>query len=157
MNSIRSSTPIQPYAPRPMPYPADMPACVTAARLALFVVGGLHLCSGALVMVSAQAAIPQHLLDALGLDGYSAGARFVLGLLALLLATAVFALAGRMSRGRLGTHLCTCILGAHIAVVGVIYMAAGQLMFLADVVLGAVAVISCAKPGAKTYFQRPRY
>ncbi|WP_199551575.1 hypothetical protein [Streptomyces sp. N35] len=154
---MRSDTPIQPYAPRPLAEPAAIPGSVKVARLSLYVLGALNLLGGALVIASAQAAASGDTLDAAGLQDYSAGALYVLGLFALVLAMAALTLATRMARGRRVLRISAITLGALVCVMGLVNVLAGQFTALADVALGVLVVVNCSMKDAKAYFQRPRY
>ncbi|MBC9719696.1 hypothetical protein H9Y04_45295 [Streptomyces sp. TRM66268-LWL] len=134
-----------------------MPGSVKIARIVLYVVGAFNLLSGALVMISAQAVASGDTLDAPGLEDYTAGALYTLGLLALLLATTALTLASRMPRGRRGLRIGAITLGALVTVIGIINVLTGQVTALADATLGALLIANCCKQDAKAYFERPRH
>lgn len=139
--------------------PMVMPGGVKAARVMLFVVGGLGLI-GAVFLFIAAAAFDEMVenssaagADTAGLADLGAGLVAVVGVLALVVAGLGILLGAKFSTGGNGVRIGTIVYGAFMILGGVLQLPVGIL----QLVLGILVVVFVAKSDGNAWFNRPRY
>jgi hypothetical protein len=142
--------------------PTTMPGSVNAARIMLYVTGGLS-AVGAVLMFIAAAAIgsiaddPELQGDA-NLDMLSdlgTGLLAGMGVVYLLFAVGGILLAVKCAKGTNGVRIGAIVYGALVAVVGLLNIA--SIVSLVFVVLGVLIAVFVGKADGKAWFNRARH
>ncbi len=141
--------------------PMAMPGTVNAAKILMFVTGGLS-AVGAILMFFAAAAIGslsadnpelQNNADFEMLSGMGMGVLILIGVVYLALAVGGIVLAAKFSKGGSGLRTGTIVWGAVVILMGVIGIPVGLLF----VILGVLVVVFAAKSDGKAWFNRAQY
>ncbi|SDC72911.1 hypothetical protein [Streptomyces prasinopilosus] len=154
------------------PGPAvTMPGSVTAARVMLFVLGGLQAVSGLLMivasgwfadyfeeMVSSDPALssdPNISSDDVGAIG--AGIMIVLGVIVLGFAFWAILTAVKMASGYGGVRVSAIIYASVVTLFSVISLLTANVFALISLILGVLIIVFCANRNGSHWFNRPRY
>jgi hypothetical protein len=148
--------------------PAQMPGGVKAARIMLFVLGGLQAIGGVLMM-AASAWFADQFKDAVRADGNvssqdadtiaDVGTGVMIGLGVIVLAFAVWAvLTGlKFSKGRGGVRVSAIVYASVVTLFSVISLLGANIFALVSLVLGILIIVFCANRNGSSWFNRPRY
>ncbi|MER5887497.1 hypothetical protein ABT160_27090 [Streptomyces sp. NPDC001941] len=132
-----------------------MPGPVKTSRVLLYVIGGLNVLGGVLLLL-AGAAQSGELLEADG-EGLSAAGLYLGGLLSLALAGVAIVLAARFRSGRQGVRIGAAVVGGLVAANGLLSAVTGSGgLSVAGIALGGITLVNCLKGEAAGYFGRPR-
>ncbi|NJQ01689.1 hypothetical protein [Streptomyces zingiberis] len=152
--------PGQPYGGHPggNQMPEQMPGTLKAARVLLFVFGGLGIIGGFFVTAGGAALNNAEVRDAVenqgGLpEGLSAGLLLALGLFSVALSIAGIVVAAKFGKGGSGVRIATLVIGALMIVTGIFYVPLGILW----IIVGALVVVFAALKDGAAWFGRPRH
>ncbi|GFH36071.1 hypothetical protein [Streptomyces pacificus] len=152
--------PVQPYGPGYAGGPISMPGLMKAARVLLFVVGGLQMLMGILFAIGI--AVAQDMRGAADAEGdLLAGLGFIIVLFLLAFAVWAIVLGLRFSKGGNAVRVAT-IVYASLSILGSLVnfadgeasSAVGGVIGLA---IGGVILASMVNSSASAWFNRPRY
>lgn len=139
--------------------PMQMPGGVKAARVILYVVGGLSII-GAIFAFIAAATFDDLIgssgttsADASAMADLGAGVVAVIGVLGLVFAAIAIMLAMKFAGGGSGVRIGTIVYGAFMILFGLLSLPGGIL----QMVLGILVVVFVAKSDGNAWFNRPRY
>ncbi|NLU66830.1 hypothetical protein [Streptomyces sp. HNM0574] len=153
-----------PYAQQPGGYPPQhaaptvMPSTVKAARVMLFVLGGLGVLTlllviGMTVFLNASASRSEY--DTSGAMAVTTGVAIVQGLIAVVIAAAGFVLGAQVPKGGNGVRVGGIIYGSLMALGGLISIF--SLVGIVPLALGTMVVIFLVNKDGEAWFNRPRY
>ncbi|MET7786328.1 hypothetical protein ACFYSJ_00480 [Streptomyces sp. NPDC005248] len=155
------------YAQAPAGYgfpggPVEMPGSVKAARIMLYILGGLQ-AVGAVIAVVAGAWISKKLSDTstYGADadkaaGIGMGVMVVVGILILAFAVWAILTAVKFSTGGNGIRISAIIYGSVVTLFSVLSLLSANVLALVSIVLGILIIVFCARQDGASWFQRPR-
>lgn len=145
--------------------PVEMPGSVKAARIMLYVLGGLQVI-GAIVMVIGGAWLSDKLSES-GAYGSSSsnqdaanlgmGILVVAGILTLAIAVWAIMTAVKFSSGGNGIRISAIVYGSLVTLFSLISLLSLNVFALISVVLGILIIVFCAKQDGAAWFQRPRH
>ncbi|MGY0069306.1 hypothetical protein ACWZEH_21465 [Streptomyces sp. QTS137] len=154
---------------QPGPGPAAvMPGSVKAARMMLFVLGGLQVLGGVLMMV-ASAWFADYLEEELSSDpsissddvntvgDVGAGIMVVLGVIVLGFAFWAIFTAVKMATGRGGVRVSAIVYASVVTLFSVISLLMANVFALISLILGILIIVFCANRNGSYWFNRPRY
>lgn len=152
--------PGQPYGAYPGGVPGMPPqpaGTVKAARVLLFVLGGLGTLGGLLVTAGGamlgNADVKKTIEDQGGLpDGVSAGLLVALGVFSLALSIASIVVGAKFASGASGVRVAAIVCGALNLIAGIFYLPLGSVWIVGG---GLIAAFAAMKDGA-AWFGRPR-
>ncbi|MER7234290.1 hypothetical protein ABT348_25505 [Streptomyces olivaceus] len=158
----------QPYGGGYAPGPATMPGSVKAARVMLFVLGGLQALGGLLMMIASAWFVDQFEdeassnpdLSADDIDTVSdigAGVMIGFGVIVLLFAFWAIFTAVKFSTGRGGVRVSAIVFASLVTLFSVISLFAANVFALVSIVLGILIIVFCANRNGSAWFTRPRY
>ncbi|MEV3932455.1 hypothetical protein [Streptomyces sp. NPDC049944] len=145
--------------------PGTMPGGVKAARIMLYVLGGLQVI-GAIVMVVGGAWLSDQLSDAESSYGSSStqdaadismGIFVVAGILTLGIALWAILTAAKFSSGANGIRISAIVYGSLVTLFSVISLLTANVFALISIALGIMIIVFCAKQDGAQWFQRPRH
>ncbi|MEU7280261.1 hypothetical protein AB0A69_15970 [Streptomyces sp. NPDC045431] len=161
-----------PAAPPPAPaygggypgVPMEMPGGVKAARVMLFILGGLQ-AAGAVFVLIASAWIMEMISGSPEISSADADKAAAVGMGAMIFAAiliAGFALwailtAAKFSKGRGGIRISAIIYASVITLFSLFSLLTGNIFALVSLVLGILIIVFCAKSDGGAWFNRPRY
>lgn len=160
-----------PSAPSVQPYghpggPVVMPGTVKAARVMLFVLGGLQALAG-LLMVVASAWFADQMEDLISDDpsftaedadtvaSVGAGIMIFLGVLVLAFAAWAIATAAKFGTGRGGARVSAIIYSSVVTLFSVINLLGANVFALISLVMGILIIVFCANKNGSYWFNRP--
>ncbi|MDN3271001.1 proline-rich domain-containing protein [Streptomyces sp. MA15] len=159
-----SAPPVQPYGHPGGP--VSMPGSVKAARVMLFVLGGLQALGG-LLMVVASGWFAEQLEDILADDpsftaedvdnvsSVGAGVMIVFGVIVLAFAAWAILTAAKFGTGRGGTRVSAIIYASVVTLFSVISLLGANIFALVSLVLGILIIVFCANRNGSYWFNRP--
>ncbi|MFI8190659.1 hypothetical protein ACIF8T_17915 [Streptomyces sp. NPDC085946] len=148
--------------------PAVMPGSVKAARVMLFVLGGLQALA-AVLMMAASAWFADQFEDAVQSDGsvssedadtianFGAGVMIVLGVIVLGFALWAILTGAKFSKGRGGVRVSAIIYASVVTLFSVISLLGANVFALISLVLGILIIVFCANKNGSAWFNRPQY
>lgn len=155
--------PEPPYGHRPRPgrsfaaYPGGpevMPSSAKAARAMLFVLGGLQILGGLLLLLGAAALKSVDDRNELAMP---IGLVYVLGVLFLAFAVLSLGMGAKYRTGGNGTRIGSVVIGVLVALSCVAGMIGGGFVLLAPLALGVLLIVFAAKGETAAWFKRPQY
>ncbi|MCP8711726.1 hypothetical protein QWL27_05500 [Streptomyces thermocarboxydus] len=161
-----SAPPVQPYGHPGGPGPVVMPGSVKAARVMLYVLGGLQALAGVL-MVVASAWFAGQLEDLISDDpsltaedadtvaSVGAGIMIVFGILVLAFATWAILTAAKFGTGRGGARVSAIIYASIVTLFSVINLLGANVFALISLVMGILIIVFCANRNGSYWFNRP--
>ncbi|MEU2990548.1 proline-rich domain-containing protein [Streptomyces griseoincarnatus] len=159
-----SAPPVQPYGHPGGP--VVMPGTVKAARVMLFVLGGLQALAG-LLMVVASAWFADQMEDLISDDpsftaedadtvaSVGAGIMIFLGVLVLAFAAWAIFTAAKFGTGRGGARVSAIIYSSVVTLVSVINLLGANVFALISLVMGILIIVFCANKNGSYWFNRP--
>ncbi|MGK5544876.1 hypothetical protein ACSNOH_09095 [Streptomyces sp. URMC 127] len=144
--------PQQPYAPYPYPQAPvamEMPRGVRTARIGLYVLGGLNVLGGVLMLGVAGS-------GAAGAGGASAAQLVATGSVGLVLSVVAFVVAAKFRSGGNGVRITGAVVGGLVLLNALLALATGQLTGGPGLAMGALVLVGCLKKEAADWFTRPR-
>ncbi|CAL9456252.1 hypothetical protein C1708_12825 [Streptomyces sp. DH-12] len=159
-----SAPPVQPYGHPGGP--VSMPGSVKAARVMLFVLGGLQALGG-LLMVVVSGWFAEQLEDILADDpsftaedvdnvsSVGAGVMIVFGVIVLAFAAWAILTAAKFGTGRGGTRVSAIIYASVVTLFSVISLLSANVFALVSLVLGILIIVFCANRNGSYWFTRP--
>ncbi|WP_411101279.1 hypothetical protein [Streptomyces sp. cmx-4-9] len=148
--------------------PVEMPGGVKAARIMLYILGGLQVVLALIAMI-ASAWVADMISGAdtssSGLNGTEAdqaaaigvGVMIVLGVLILGFALWAILTAVKLPKGRGGIRVSGIIYGSVTALFSLLSLLTANVFALISLVLGILIIVFLAKSDASQYFSRPQY
>jgi hypothetical protein len=148
--------------------PVQMPGTVKAARVMLFVLGGIQALAG-LVMVLASAWFSDLIDDEIASDpsissddaqtltDISTGVMIVLGVLVLAFALWAILTGLKFGTGRGGARVSAIIYASIVVLVSLINLIGANVFALISLVLGILIIVFCANRNGSLWFNRPQY
>ncbi|GHG12468.1 proline-rich domain-containing protein [Streptomyces albogriseolus] len=159
-----SAPPVQPYGHPGGP--VAMPGTVKAARVMLYVLGGLQALAG-LLMVVASGWFADQMEDLISDDpsftaedadtvaSVGAGIMIVLGVLVLAFATWAILTAAKFGTGRGGARVSAIIYASVVTLFSVINLLGANVFALISLVMGILIIVFCANKNGSYWFNRP--
>ncbi|MFF4220756.1 hypothetical protein [Streptomyces nondiastaticus] len=139
-----------PYAPYPYaPAPMEMPRGVKQARIGLYVLGGLNVLAGLLVLAVAGA-------GASGAADSSPAELYGIGAASLVLSAIAFVVAVKFRSGGNGVRITGAVVGGLVLLNALVSLATGQLTGGPGLAVGALVMVGCLRKEAADWFNRPR-
>lgn len=156
--------PVQPYGGGYPVGPQEMPGSVKAARIMLFVLGGLQ-AVGAIIMVAAGAWIVDQIQGSSELTSQEAddasaigmGVMVVMGIIVAAFAAWGILTAAKFKSGGNGIRISAIIYGSVMSLFSLISLLGLNVFALISLALGILVIVFCAKSDASQWFQRPRH
>ncbi|MEU8551498.1 hypothetical protein AB0C81_31755 [Streptomyces roseoverticillatus] len=143
------AAPQGPYAPYPSaPVAVEMPRGVKHARIGLYVLGGLNVLGGVLMLAAAGVKGD--------VDGTSATQLYATGTVALVLSVVAFVVAAKFGSGGNGVRITGAVVGGLVLLNALVSLATGQLTGGPGLAIGALVLVGCLKKEAADWFNRPR-
>ena len=148
--------------------PAVIPGGVKAARIMLYVLGGLQAVGGVALMV-ASAWFADYISDSANADGslssedadtianFGAGMFVVFGVLTLGFAVWAILTAAKFSTGRGGIRISAIVYASFVTLFSAISVLGGNIFGLVSLVLAVLIIVFCSKQDGGQWFNRPRH
>ncbi|MFF1417281.1 hypothetical protein [Streptomyces sp. NPDC058280] len=156
----------EPYGGYPGGYPGghmEMPGGVKAARVMLYILGGLQVL-GAIGIVVAGAWLSDRLTesaDTYGTNDNAAsigmGVMVILGILTLGVALWAILTAGKFATGGNGIRISAIVYGSVVTALSLLSLLSANIFAIVSVALGVMIIVFCAKSDGAAWFQRPRH
>ncbi|MFF7676378.1 hypothetical protein [Actinacidiphila glaucinigra] len=153
--------PQQPQQPQPgTPFaaypggPEVMPSSARAARAMLFVLGGMQILGGLLLLLGAAALKSIDDTDELAMP---IGLVYVMGVLFLAFAVLSIGMGAKYRTGGNGTRIGSIVIGVLVALSSVATMFSGAFVLLAPLALSVLLIVFAAKAETAAWFKRPQY
>ncbi|MFF3944380.1 hypothetical protein ACFYYN_06125 [Streptomyces sp. NPDC001902] len=146
----------QPHAPFAA-YPGGpevMPSSARTARAMLFVLGGLQILGGLLLLLGAAALKSVDDTDELTMP---IGLVYVMGVLFLAFAVLSIGMGAKYRTGGNGTRIGSIVIGVLVALSSVATMISGAFLLLAPLALSVLLIVFAAKAETAAWFKRPQY
>ena len=146
----------QPHAPFAA-YPGGpevMPSSARTARAMLFVLGGLQILGGLLLLLGAAALKSVDDTDELTMP---IGLVYVMGVLFLAFAVLSIGMGAKYRTGGNGTRIGSIVIGVLVALSSVATMFSGAFVLLAPLALSVLLIVFAAKAETAAWFKRPQY
>ncbi|MFK4144280.1 hypothetical protein [Streptomyces sp. NPDC004065] len=157
--------PVQPYG---APVPQTMPGGVKAARVMLFVLGGLQALGGVMMMVasawfadkfeeavSGDSSVSAE--DANRIANIGAGVMIVIGAIVLAFAFWAIFTGAKFATGRGGVRVSAIVYGSVVTLFSVLSLLGANVFALVSIVLGILIIVFCANRAGGAWFNRPTY
>lgn len=150
-----------PQQPQPgMPFaaypggPEVMPSSARAARAMLFVLGGMQILGGLLLLLGAAALKSVDDTDELAMP---IGLVYVMGVLFLAFAVLSIGMGAKYRTGGNGTRIGSIVIGVLVALSSVATMFSGAFLLIAPLALSVLLIVFAAKAETAAWFRRPQY
>ncbi|MEU0180577.1 hypothetical protein ABZ312_05205 [Streptomyces sp. NPDC006207] len=134
--------------------PEVMPSSARTARAMLFVLGGLQILGGLLLLLGAAALKSVDDTDELTMP---IGLVYVMGVLFLAFAVLSIGMGAKYSTGGNGTRIGSIVIGVLVALSSVATMISGAFLLLAPLALSVLLIVFAAKAETAAWFKRPQY
>jgi hypothetical protein len=134
--------------------PEVMPSSARAARAMLFVLGGMQILGGLLLLLGAAALKSVDDTDELTMP---IGLVYVMGVLFLAFAVLSIGMGAKYRTGGNGTRIGSIVIGVLVALSSVATMISGAFLLLAPLALSVLLIVFAAKAETAAWFKRPQY
>ncbi|MDX2648915.1 hypothetical protein PV341_36185 [Streptomyces sp. PA03-1a] len=134
--------------------PEVMPSSARTARAMLFVLGGLQILGGLLLLLGAAALKSVDDTDELTMP---IGLVYVMGVLFLAFAVLSIGMGAKYRTGGNGTRIGSIVIGVLVALSSVATMISGAFLLLAPLALSVLLIVFAAKAETAAWFKRPQY
>ncbi|MFC8510526.1 DUF3824 domain-containing protein [Streptomyces sp. NPDC057411] len=138
--------------------PTEMPGGVKAARVMLWIIGGLNLIGG-LVAIAMGFAFDSNLedsgvssADAETFASFGKGLMIFAGIFSLIFAVLAMVLAAKFKSGGNGVRICSIVYASFIVLFSIFSLPLG----VVSMALGVIIIVFCAKADGSAWFNRPR-
>ncbi|MGW5125440.1 hypothetical protein ACWEQ7_15555 [Streptomyces sp. NPDC004069] len=148
--------------------PQTMPGTVKAARVMLFVLGGLQALGGVLMMVASkwfadkieETVSSDSSISAADADkaaSVGAGVMIVLGILVLAFAFWAIFTAVKVPTGRGGVRVSAIVYSSFVLLFSLLSLLTGNVFALLSIAMGVLIIVFCANKAGGAWFNRPSY
>ncbi|MFE0625405.1 hypothetical protein ACFW3D_00380 [Streptomyces sp. NPDC058864] len=134
--------------------PEVMPSSARAARAMLFVLGGMQILGGLLLLLGAAALKSVDDTDELAMP---IGLVYVMGVLFLAFAVLSIGMGAKYRTGGNGTRIGSIVIGVLVALSSVATMFSGAFLLIAPLALSVLLIVFAAKAETAAWFRRPQY
>ncbi|MGW3242883.1 hypothetical protein [Streptomyces sp. NPDC001070] len=134
--------------------PEVMPSSAKAARAMLFVLGGMQILGGLLLLLGAAALKSVDDTDELAMP---IGLVYVMGVLFLAFAVLSIGMGAKYRTGGNGTRIGSIVIGVLVALSSIATMISGAFVLVAPLALSVLLIVFAAKGETAAWFRRPQY